>query len=108
MNSRLQGFKILTSFFSCISYRNCSISFFFKKKSDIADNYLSSLLLLHCTVCFQLGIFVVLHLQYSTSLLIGTFSSMAIYIGGGKLSFDKCIATPMYMPRLSKVVMLIS
>ncbi|KAK1610646.1 hypothetical protein QYE76_034319 [Lolium multiflorum] len=23
--------------------------------------------------------------------------------GGGKLSFDKCIATPMYMPRLSKV-----
>lgn len=26
-----------------------------------------------------------------------------IRTGGGKLSFDKCIATPMYMPRLSKV-----
>ncbi|VAI77307.1 unnamed protein product [Triticum turgidum subsp. durum] len=24
-------------------------------------------------------------------------------VGGGKLSFDKCIATPMFMPRLSKV-----
>lgn len=23
--------------------------------------------------------------------------------GGGKLNFDKCIATPMFMPRLSKV-----
>uniref|UniRef100_A0A0E0LCF5 Large ribosomal subunit protein uL1c n=1 Tax=Oryza punctata TaxID=4537 RepID=A0A0E0LCF5_ORYPU len=26
-----------------------------------------------------------------------------IRTGGGKLTFDKCIATPMYMPRLSKV-----
>ena len=24
--------------------------------------------------------------------------------GGGKLNFDKCIATPMFMPRLSKVI----
>lgn len=24
-------------------------------------------------------------------------------VGGGKLNFDKCIATPSYMPRLGKV-----
>jgi hypothetical protein len=56
--------------------------------------YISDWLLLHLR-CLNFEIFVAWE-------FFSTYDY--IYVGGGKLSFDKCIATPMFMPRLSKVV----